>query len=131
MPTKIMVIDPDLETLKSLRRELEGDYLILSSSRGHAARALFDLFRPEAVVANHLTEGLDTRAFLEWLRRTPAGFDVPVWLSKTEGAPPSLFLPKLPEVFHLRGPVHPVLLKVQLNWHFGHSLDRRSKVLET
>jgi hypothetical protein len=131
MPTRIMLIDSDLQALKSLRRELEGEYLVLSSSRGHAAAGLFDLFRPEAVVANHLTEGLDTRDFLEWLRHKPEGFDVPVWLTKTEGAPPSLFAPKLPGVFYLRGSVHPVLLKVQINWHFGHDRDPRPKVFET
>jgi len=131
MPTRIMLIDSDAQSLRSLRKGLEDQYVVLSSSRGHAAQNLFQLFRPDAVVANRLTEGLDARGFLEWVRRVPEGLDVPVWITRSEGAPESLFQPRFPNTFFLMGQVHPILLKAQLNWHFGLDREPRPRVFET
>ena len=131
MLPKVMLIDSDLRNLRTLRKELEGGYRVLGSSRGHAAQDLFELFRPQAVVANRATEGFEARGFLEWIRRVPEGLEVPVWVTGSEGAPESLFLPRLSGITFLPGKVHPLLLKVQLNWHFGGSPEIRPRIVKS
>ena len=131
MPIKVMLIDSDTYSLRALRRELEDEYFVLSCSRGQSALDLFKIFKPEAVVANRLTEGFEAGEFLDRLRRETGDSPIPVWITRSEGAPESLLYPRPPEVFFLHGPAHPTLLRAQLSWHFGLEMDRRARVLET
>jgi hypothetical protein len=131
MPTKIMVIDQDTQALRALRNELESDYLVLSSTRGHAVIDLFKVFRPEAVVADRRTEGFDPGLFLGWVRGVPEGLDVPIWITGMGSETGIPGLPKAPDVFLLRNRIHPILFKVQLDWHFGYDRGNPPKVLES
>lgn len=131
MPIKVMLIDSDAYSLRALRRELEEEYLVLSCSRGQAASDMLKIFKPEAVVANRLTEGFDAKAFLAQLRQDPHHSQVPVWITRSEGAPEALFYPRPSEVFFLQGSAHPTLFRAQLSWHFGLERDPRPRVLET
>lgn len=132
MPLKILLIDADLRYLQAVRRELEGEFVVLGCGRGLAALDLFKLFRPQAVVASGRMEGFSLPDFLDQARRLPWAARIPVWVTNGTGVVVTRDPAREREhTVLLEGPAHPSLIRAHLNWHFGGRLPAKAGIHES
>ncbi|HVZ81131.1 MAG TPA: hypothetical protein VHE12_10125 [bacterium] len=75
---KIMLIDSDVEQLRTLDKGLSNSFQLLNCSRGEKALDLYRIFLPHALVLDPTTPGLPESGFLRSLRELPGGYRIPV-----------------------------------------------------